>query len=300
VIHEYAVEPSLLNNWNDFRYFSEQFGISRGRLISRYPKNWQQMVYQSLTSCPPIEKAKIVERLSRMKDRMITRQSMWDPQREWLTNAEYEHGRQPFRAILARYNPRSQAFVLEGHVVEEAHPLWKVEVSQPVARTQQEVAACVGPLLRISHNILFVDPYFRPSRYEYRMLFATLLEWAVYQRTSGPPRVEMFVSTKMDPSEQCFFDECRKHLPDLIPSGIQVRIGLWSQRAGGEEIHNRYILTDRGGLKFGNSLREGEAGTTDDINLLSEDQHKLRFGQYAGPTYAFDQVNTIIIVGTKR
>ena len=113
MIYEYAVEPSLLNSWNDFRYFSEHFGVARGRLISRYPKRWERMVHDSLSSCHPIEKAKIVERLSRIKDRMIARQSAWDPQKEWLPNAEEEHSRKPFRAILARTNcshsPRAPA-----------------------------------------------------------------------------------------------------------------------------------------------------------------------------------------------
>jgi len=299
VIHEYAVEPSLLNNWNDFRHFSEQFGVSRGRLISRYPKKWEQMVHQSLNSCPPVEKLKIVERLSRLKDRMIARQSTWDPRQEWLLNAEEEHERKPFRAILARHNPRSQSFVLEGDAVEESHPLWKAEVSQPVARTPQDICAYVGPLLRISRHVLFVDPYFRPSQYKYRMIFAELFELFLHDRTFGPTSVGIFVSTKVDCAQQYFIEECQKYIPSLIPVGMQVTIGLWSQRADGEEIHNRYVLTDRGGVKFGNSLREGDTGTSDDINLLSEEQHKLRFDQYAGPSPVFDLVNTITVNGSR-
>lgn len=131
------------------------------------------------------------------------------------------------------------------------------------------------------------------------MLFATLFDLAFHDRSSGAPSLEIFASNKMDPTMQYFFEECRRYLPDLLPAGMQLKIGFWSQRAGGEEIHNRYILTDRGGVKFGNSLREGDAGTTDDINLLSEEQHRLRFSQYVGPSCAFDQVGMITIVGTK-
>lgn len=300
MIYEYAVEPSLLNNWNDFRYFLEQFGVSRGRLISRYPKRWERMVHDSLSSCPPVEKAKIVERLSQIKDRMITRQSAWDPQKEWLPNAEEEHNRKPFRAILARANPRSQLFVIESNNVEENHPLWRAEASQPIARTPQQICACVGPLLRMSRQILFVDPYFRPSHHSYRQLFVELFELILHDRSFSPASVGIFVSNKIACTEQYFFEECQKYMPALIPVGMHVTIGLWSQRVDSEEIHNRYILTDRGGVKFGNSLREGDAGTTDDINLLSEAQHQLRLNQYAGPSHAFDQVSVITIIGTKR
>jgi hypothetical protein len=48
MFYEYALKPSLLNNWKDFRYFTEKFGIAQGRLISRYPKRWKRMVYESL------------------------------------------------------------------------------------------------------------------------------------------------------------------------------------------------------------------------------------------------------------
>lgn len=257
------------------------------------------MVHESLSSCPPVEKAKIVERLSRIKDKMMTRQSEWDPQKPWLPNAEEEHVRRPFRAILATHNPRSQSFVLEGNVIEESHPLWKTDVSQPVVRTPQQICECVGPLLRISRRLLFVDPYFRANQQRYRMLFTELFELSLRNRTIEPSSVEIFVSTKIDCIEQYFFEECQKYMPGLIPAGMRVSIGLWSQRDGGEEIHNRYILTDRGGVKFGNSLREGDTGTTDDINLLSEEQHKLRFSQYAGPMYGFNQLRVITIVGTR-
>jgi hypothetical protein len=28
MLYEYALEPALLNNWKDFRYFTEKFGVS--------------------------------------------------------------------------------------------------------------------------------------------------------------------------------------------------------------------------------------------------------------------------------
>ena len=37
MIYEFALEPKLLNNWKDYRYFVEKFGVQHGRLISSYP-----------------------------------------------------------------------------------------------------------------------------------------------------------------------------------------------------------------------------------------------------------------------
>ena len=63
----------------------------------------------------------------------------------------------------------------------------------------------------------------------------------------------------------------------------------WKEREGGEKLHNRYILTDIGGVQFGVGLDEGEPGTTDDIARLSVDTFRKRFEDYAGPNFAFDQ-----------
>ena len=51
-------------------------------------------------------------------DRMLARQHEWNPEKDWLTNAEIEHGKRPFRAILAKENLRSKDFVLEGNSIE--------------------------------------------------------------------------------------------------------------------------------------------------------------------------------------
>ena len=51
MIYEYALEPRLLNNWKDFRYFTEKFSFYEGRLISRFPKRWKRDVYALLSEC---------------------------------------------------------------------------------------------------------------------------------------------------------------------------------------------------------------------------------------------------------
>ncbi|MGH9879642.1 MAG: hypothetical protein ACRD5H_18590 [Nitrososphaerales archaeon] len=112
MLYEYAVEPTLLNNWKDFRYFTEKLGVSRGRLISRYPKRWKKFVYESLTNCGEVERARIEERLRQLDDRLLPRQGQWDDNQGWLTNAEAEHYRRPFHAILAKINPRELDFII--------------------------------------------------------------------------------------------------------------------------------------------------------------------------------------------
>jgi hypothetical protein len=126
MLYEYALEPALLNNWKDFRYFTEKFGVSRGWMLSRYPKRWKRLVYESLSNCGEIERKRIEEGLHRLDDRLLDREGEWNPQRDWLTNAEAEHLRRPFHAVVARAKPNQREFVLEGDGIDETHPLWNV------------------------------------------------------------------------------------------------------------------------------------------------------------------------------
>lgn len=79
MLYEYAVEPELLNTWERFRYFIEKSGVSQGRFISRYPKAWKRMVYQSLAGCSVMEKKRIEGRLRQIDARLLRRQGTYDP-----------------------------------------------------------------------------------------------------------------------------------------------------------------------------------------------------------------------------
>lgn len=296
MLYEYAVEPWLLNNWKDFRYFSEKFGVSRGRLISCFPSRWQRMVYESLSNCGEIEIKRIEEGLQILKSCMVRRQHEWNPQADWLTNAEAEHIRRPFHAILARANPNQREFVLEGDTVSETHPLWNVSTSCVIPRKAHEMTVSVSLLLQSCHEILFIDPYFRPYDIRHRRPLEAFLAAVMEKRQSvSPTRIE--IHTGNNTSADFFRDECERCLPSIVPQGIQVRIIRWRQREGGEILHNRYILTDIGGVSFGVGLDDGIDGETDEVTLLEDQTYQFRWAQFVGIEPAFELVDELVIEG---
>lgn len=296
MINEYALEPSLLNNWKDYRYFVEQFGISKGRLISRYPKPWKRMVYEALAGIGDREKKQIEEALRHIDDRMVARIHEWIPSMSWLANAEAEHRRRPFHAIIARDNPDKNSAVMKGDDIDETNSLWKNNTEIIVAREAHAMAQAVGPLLRISRDIIFVDPHFGPEVARFRNTVREFLYAAVENRGGIPlSKVEIHTSDK---AEAGFFaHECKARLPALIPHGVTVRVVRWRARLGGETLHNRFILTDLGGVSFRYGLDEGNTGETDDISLLTTDVYRTRFGQYMSGQPAFEFVDEVFVVG---
>src|SRR4051812_5389942 len=115
MISEYALEPQVLCNWRDYRFFVAQFGVPKGRLISRFPKSWKRLVIEAAQATGELEFLKIAESLSNIDHLLIQRMHQWDPKQSWLPNAIEEHAKRPFAAIIARENPANHAAILSSH-----------------------------------------------------------------------------------------------------------------------------------------------------------------------------------------
>src|SRR5262249_3238148 len=108
MLQEFAVDPEVMTTWQNVRYLSDRFGVEHGRLISCFPRKWQRLVYEACGRHPElgdVEKAKIEVEIRRLGSKLISTGRPYDGRMAWLENAETEHGRRPFRAIIAVANP---------------------------------------------------------------------------------------------------------------------------------------------------------------------------------------------------
>jgi hypothetical protein len=308
VIHEYALEPELvasLTERSEARYYYENLGLGQPRLVSRYPKRWKALaleaVEQKAANLTEKQRATLVELIQRLSEPMVRRGgSSWDSSRPWLENAEQEHDRKPFRGILARANPRNREEVLIGQHLDEQSPIWAAARGATVPRQARSISELVLPLLRCCGVAIFIDPYFGPENLRHRRSLEAFLESMIDGRTDlSSLTVEVHTGTK-SPAE-FFKRECENQLSRCIPAGMRVTFRRWTKRLGGEDLHNRYILTDLGGLIFSHGLDEGKPGETDDVNVMDRHQYAFRWEQYTGPSPAFDlSEEPVVVVGTRR
>lgn len=84
-----------------------------------------------------------------------------------------------------------------------------------------------------------------------------------------------------------FFEASAREMAKRLPSSVTIEFVRWEERAGGDQIHNRYVLTDLGGVLLGAGIDAGPEGQTDDIQLLSETTYMLRWAQYVDNNGAF-------------
>lgn len=307
MIYEYALEPELVATWSyrqDYRYFIEKFGLGQPRVVSRFPKSWKGRVWEAFHSDDEIEKKRMEELLVRLSERMTQRRGyVWDPNQTWLDNAHREHERIPFHAILARVNSTGHPSILPAERLDETAPLWAVPRGVTISRSAAGTAAAIAAMLRVAQTVIFVDPYFRPGLPKHRRPLEAFLHAIMTARPIGAPlRVEVHASSNEDHTgpREFFEDQCRHRLPQCVPETICLGVLRLGERLGGQRLHNRYILTDIGGLVFGAGLDDGAEGETDDVTLMERAQYELRWAQHAGDPMAFDVPEARIEIRTRR
>jgi hypothetical protein len=151
--------------------------------------------------------------------------------------------------------------------LEEPH--WRPETQRRIERIASEMATCAEPLLRNAKHILFVDPYFNLQEPRFQRPLRAFLQ-AVAKRPAGIPItcIEIPTGHTKAGTKSFFNDACTRYLPSIIPSGLKIRLVRWCQDA----LHNRFILTEYGGLKFSQGLDDHNGhtpGTTSSICWLS-------------------------------
>jgi hypothetical protein len=252
MLFEYAVEPRAVGSgWQNCRYLMEKFGFDRGRLISQFPKNWFRMVYEASAHLQPIERKRVEEILNRSKPSVVRFGRQYNANSDWLGNAVDQQAREPFRAIIVEENPEGLPFVVRAEDVDEAHPLIESPRNWEVPRVGANLAHAMGPLLRTAQTVRFVDKYFKFDDPRYK---DTLRESLSIISGCGRSNIRCevhFADHATCPPIREIELRVGQWLRGVIPVGMSLVLFDWKERSGGEDFHDRFLLTDKGGLTIG-------------------------------------------------
>ena len=303
MVHEYAIDPTALNNWQRLRFIADAAGVSHGRLISEFPGSWRRTVVRLFDGKFGVERTKLEVQLKRITPHLIPSGGRICSGKEapWLEHAEIAHASAPFRAIVAGDNPRSNASVLLIDEIDGSTELWRAKHSIPAPRDAAGLADAACLLLQVASDIVFVDPNFRPSD-RFLRPFERFLVHCAGTRGRVFPRIRLVVEDKYAKPGDVLEQNFHASLAPLIPTSLKCELVRVSERnAPSEKLHNRYVLTELGGIDYGIGLDDdsGRGGQSDDVHLLEKDHFDRRWRQYA-MLEAFNEVAPrAIIVGTK-
>ena len=300
MIKEFAIEPTLLSDWKDCRYLIEKFGFHKGRVISKFPKNWIQLVIQASDRHSKGERNRkyIVEKLKKFKSAMVSSWRDYQDPENWLKSAEIADEKRPFHAILAERNPNDHCRVIAYENLSEEHALFNCPTECSMKKNKDGFSEIAGPLLRYSKQIIFVDHYFWNVNYNFKR-WGEPLKAMLRNISSNEIMPRFCTSASLDGEAlQDRQEKIERNLPSFVPCGLKLEIALLD-KVTGLDTHNRYILTERGGLKFPWGLDAKPDGSSDVVNLMAPEVHEAKFNEFYEPgSHGHPVVKRFVIVGT--
>lgn len=275
MIHEYAVEPTIFKRWEDFLFFMNHFGVHRGRLISKFPKKWKRLVYEACKDFKDLQRKKVSSRLQK-DDFLISSKRDYGVHESWLENALEAHQIMPFRAILTQKENCTEEMVLTNNDLwsGEEHELFICPTEKFMAKNEKSFAEETRVLLSVSKNIIFVDPYLK-SNVEYGAPLLAMLR-------NVPPDLSLLRYCTRFPRSGETLEFREKELANLeryIPKGLVLEVVL-IEKLDSSDTHNRFILTDRGGIKFPWGLDTKRDEPRDTINLMQSDVCRTKYDEF--------------------
>ncbi|MWL88127.1 hypothetical protein [Cupriavidus sp. SW-Y-13] len=258
MIFEYAISPSLFNTDDRIALLATSLGMDHGRLVSDFPKDkWEQfaLAFIKRDAQGEVQLKAWKECLFSLKKRaaIVRRQAAgWDQSRSWSENAVEEHQRHGFQAIVDEKPNPDCAEVVQLGVPLAMSALWAARGDRHIDRQAAAMVDQIRPLLDISGTIVLIDRNFSIDG-RFTNVLAKLANY-VANAKKGPKvaQIKYVISDAvyLPPEMQ---QRCVAILSGLLPAGVSVKF-LVKQKS---KLHDRFVLTERGGLDFGTGLDEG-------------------------------------------
>ncbi len=197
------------------------------------------------------------------------------------SSLENEHSRFPFYAIMKKVNNPSNSLPykdIEWLKTLECDFL-NHEISVNSLRTKNALTKNLAPFLQNATTITFIDPYFMTDQ-RFTDIYSSyfrLLDKASTIRCEATPRSVIIICAATRPSKNTISYEefkraCESTYQPILPPNIKLEI--YSIEENTQEIHDRMILSNIGGVTIGHGTdenkKENKETSHTTISMLSE------------------------------
>ncbi|MEX2347741.1 MAG: hypothetical protein WD511_00860 [Balneolaceae bacterium] len=315
MIREVAIEPELIIEWSkkdnrrEYKPFDlrNKYGFGSPTRMSRYPKKWRRLIGDLIADIEdPLQQKRIEELAKAVIENSIKRFGyFWNSTKSWYDNVQEEHNRLPFEAILCRANFKAieQAISLQDFIDENEEKLSLLKISPGITplRNSENLVKNIKPWLLHCKKILIIDPFFDPNRKSFSEPLKKLIDDVlIYGGRDSYPFLEIVRKhDAMAPSIEHLKSGFEEYIIDDLPEGFEIYFTVLEEIQAGEKLHNRYILSEIGGVKIepGFDTQDDPNGAqTYDINLLSEVQYLKRWEQYYLSNNTFELKHNQLII----
>jgi hypothetical protein len=287
MIADCAIEPEVFATWRHFQSLYEDFGVPRGRLISKFPGKWikkvadhsRELVKHGVNT--EIQAAKIEERLrSERFKRKFHEQGgrKYDPEQSWIDNAE--EAEPPFDLIICSGSTTSGNRIGAEVLLKDEAPFARSSQGQ-IVRKKENLISVAKPLVCFAEHIVIIDPNFRADEPRFCDSLKHLIS---LMESSGrtPKRFEVHTNRVRKAGETFnrgpHVSQWEHHLMPHLPKNWQLTVCYWERLPNGGKPHARFLLTEMGGFYFDHGIDEGDGETL--VTLLEETVWEPLFALY--------------------
>jgi hypothetical protein len=293
MIHEYAIEPNVILSWasnsRDYAEFFREYGLGTPRIISSFPKSKAAKLRSYLLrQCPESSESlhgqRYIEIVQKIAEMTVQRECRSDRDEDWHQLVSSETNRLPFSVILT-----SEAIGIDRNIslpdLYAEGSIWNHERQKTVQRTAANMLAVISNLVALSsEKIIVADPFgwSEESIGFIQELIGFLLSRKLNSKT---PTLHVLYKEKRGSAGTGVGCPNAGYVKSQILSGVQpdydgnmLSVVCLNEKPGSDVFHNRYILSELGGLMSGHGVGvTGNESHTDDIILLEESVYSKRW-----------------------
>ncbi len=300
MLKEFAVDPkTIVSSFETCRFLVHQFGADKGRVISKFPKNWKRLAIDAAGELPDgFRKERVFEYLNSINNEWLTllpSKRRYDALgKDWISNALSAHKENPFAAIICDRDDTSSQMI-NAETFDPDGELFFTKKMDAVSRTAESLSLVAAPLLQNCRKLRLVDPHFKPGRQKWKDGLAAML---AYIPDITKVECEYHIHEGDDAPTTSFLKKQLQCWGDVIPVGGSLKIIRWKEKPGGERVHRRYLLIENAGLFYEGGLDpEVGAEQTTDVGLMERDLHARRWSEYDISSEVYELVQPILVVG---
>ncbi len=282
LIKRYAIEPAALRRWEDFRYVMEKMSFSDGKVLVAFPKKWIKDFLDGLGQIGDIERQRFVTKLQRYKeDRMIESGSPYFKKLQWVDNALRVIKENKVEAVLVSELTKTKNSTLSLPTpadVDEEFFSGAREIR--CSNTADNLLEPAKIFLESSVEAIFIDPYFKITSLN---CLHVLNEFVRYS-TEATYCFNFIIYTSCDFMPKGGYADVSKYFDNNLSrcscKGFKILINFISNETSKQSFHARYLLTQRGELRYDKGFQIGNPPVLVDISLLDKNMHYDLYSLY--------------------
>ncbi|MBJ8867049.1 hypothetical protein [Citrobacter koseri] len=282
MFYECAISPEALFeiaiDRRNYRDFIKGFSTGGNLLYSELPKlkrNKKQLLELLNANHSELQKKRLEDLIIFLNNNKVSRIYDYVGEMSWLDNITTVNRIEQFDHVVS-------SAPYENLNVTNIDELFGLNYARQriVTRVAVDMTSIISCLLKTSEYIIIVDPYFSDKQ-RWWNVFILLLRVSANNSYKKCLKIDVIFdgSKEHSPTVNYLADKLnRENLVFPANLALSVTFKSLAARAGNEQLHNRYVLSNLAGVCFMHGLDEGEG--TDDVSILSEEGYNKRWEHY--------------------